>query len=129
MVMPNIGYDQQEEIKDGVIHVTITLKTFLAKNDCWLGVPYKDNYILNHEQRHFDLVRLVAERFRRKATSDSLTVEDYNSILQLQYLKSFTEMNHLQDQYDAETHGGLDVAAQERWNRRIEEDLKRYGVR
>jgi hypothetical protein len=38
-------------------------------------------------------------------------------------------MNRLQEQYDGETRHGLDREAQERWNRRIDEELRAFGVR
>jgi hypothetical protein len=128
-VFPGFAYQGRARVRNGVVELELILSVFTVRSSSWVAPGQQTAYNLNHEQRHFDLVRLVAERFRRKATPDSLTVEDYNSTLQLQYLKSFTEMNHLQDQYDAETHGGTDPAAQERWNRRIDEDLKKYGVR
>lgn len=128
-VFPGFAYQGRPRVRNGVVELELILSVFTVRSSSWVAPGQQTSYNLNHEQRHFDLVRLVAERFRRKATPDSLTVEDYNSILQLQYLKSFTEMNHLQDQYDAETHGGLDAAAQERWNRRIDADLRAYHVR
>lgn len=126
-VFPSFAYQGRPRVVNGVVELDMTLKVFVVRSSSWVDPGQQTAEHLNHEQRHFDIVRLVAERFRRKATPDSLTVEDYNSILQLQYLKSFTEMNHLQEQYDAETHGN--PLAQERWNRRIDEELRRYGVK
>lgn len=128
-VFPSFAYQGRPRVVNGVVQLDLQLSIFVVRSSSWVAPGQQTDFNLNHEQRHFDLVRLVAERFRRKATPDSLTVEDYNSILQLQYLKSFTEMNHLQDQYDAETHGGTDVAAQERWNHRIDAELRQYGVK
>lgn len=127
-VFPGFAYQGRPRVVNGVVQLELQLKIFVVRSSSWVAPGQQTDFNLNHEQRHFDLVRLVAERFRRKASPDSLTVEDYNSILQLQYLKSFTEMNHLQDQYDAETHGGTDVAAQTRWNRRIDAELRQYGI-
>ncbi|MBD2714137.1 hypothetical protein KBK19_03710 [Microvirga sp. STR05] len=127
-VFPGFAYRGQPRVQNGVVELDLTLQVFVVRSSSWVGPGQQTASHLNHEQRHFDLVKLVAERFRRKATADSLTVEDYNSILQLQYLKSFTEMNRLQDQYDAETHHGTDAAGQQRWNQRIDAELGRYGV-
>ena len=127
-VFPSFAYQGRPRVRNGVVELDLLLKIFVVRSSSWVGPGQQKPYNLNHEQRHFDLTRLIAERFRRKATPDSLTVEDYDSILQLQYLKSFTEMNRLQEQYDAETRGGLDPAAQERWNRRIDAELREYGV-
>ncbi|GAB2772680.1 hypothetical protein GCM10027175_07920 [Hymenobacter latericoloratus] len=126
-VFPSFAYQGRPRVVNGVVELELILKVFVVRSSSWVGPGQQTAEHLNHEQRHFDIVRLVAERFRRKASPDSLTVEDYNSILQLQYLKSFTEMNRLQEQYDAETHGS--PLAQERWNRRIEEELRQYGIK
>lgn len=126
-VFPSFAYQGRPRVVNGVVELEMILKIFVVRSSSWVAPGQQTAEHLNHEQRHFDIVRLVAERFRRKATPDSLTVEDYNSILQLQYLKSFTEMNRLQEQYDAETHGSL--LAQERWNRRIDEELRQYGIK
>jgi hypothetical protein len=127
-VFPGFAYQGQPRVVRGVVQLDLTLQVFVVRSSSWVGPGQQTSVNLNHEQRHFDIVRLVAERFRRKATADSLTVEDYNSILQLQYLKSFTEMNRLQDQYDLETRHGQDAATQAQWNRRIDAELRGYGV-
>ncbi|MCA8833385.1 hypothetical protein [Hymenobacter pini] len=127
-VYSSFAYQGWPRLRNGIIDLDIQLKVFMVRSSSWVAPNQRTAYNLNHEQRHFDITRLIVERFRRKATADSLTVADFNSILQLQYLKSFTEMNHLQDQYDAETHGGTDPVAQERWNRRIDAELRKYEV-
>lgn len=123
MVMPNIGYDQREEIAKGVIQVTITLKSYLAKSDCWLGSPYKDDYMLNHEQRHFDIAKIVTEQFRKKIGSAKLNPDTYEAFINMQYLDSYREMNKLQKNYDTETAHGTNRMAQQNWNKRIDELL------
>jgi hypothetical protein len=128
-VFPSFAYQGRPRVRNGVVELDLVLSVFVVRSSSWVAPGQQTAEHLNHEQRHFDIVRLVAERFRRKITPDSLSVEDYNSEIQLKYLKSFTEMNRLQDQYDNETHGALDASVQERWNRRIDEELKKYGVR
>jgi hypothetical protein len=123
MVMPNIGYDQNEEISNGVIHVTITLKTFLAKTDCWLGSSYKDSYMLNHEQRHFDVAKIVTEQFSKQIAQAKLNPDNYEAVINMQYLDSYRDMNKLQKDYDVQTAHGLNRMAQETWNKRIDDLL------
>jgi hypothetical protein len=120
MVMPNFGYDQEEKIENGIIHVNITLKTFLAKNDCWLGSSYKDDYMLNHEQRHFDIAKIVTEQFKEKLAQASVNPDTYEALINMQYLDSYRDMNKLQKDYDGETSHGLNSSAQQSWNRRID---------
>jgi hypothetical protein len=125
-VFPSFAYEGQSKVSKGVIHVNLTLKVYVLKNSSWVRDNARDPYGLNHEQRHFDIVKLVAERFKQKVQPDSLTLEDYNSIIQYQYLESYREMNRLQEQYDGETGHGLNQAAQERWNQRIDAELRSF---
>jgi hypothetical protein len=123
-VFPGFSYDGSSEVKEGVIHVNLDVKVYMVKEASWVKANARDAYGLNHEQRHFDLVKLVAERFKQKIKPDLLTLEDYNSIIQYQFIESFREMNRLQEQYDQETRNGLDPMAQQRWNHKIDAELK-----
>ncbi|MBT2556332.1 hypothetical protein J7E24_00895 [Hymenobacter sp. ISL-91] len=127
-VFPSFGYRTRPRVRQGVVVLDIELQVYVVRTSSWVAEGQRTAYSLNHEQRHFDIVRLVAERFRRKVGPDSLTVADYQSILGWQYLDSFREMNRLQDQYDQETAGGTNAAAQARWNQRIEAELRGFGV-
>ena len=128
-IFPSFAYEGQSEVVNGYVHLNLTMKVYVLKSASWVKANARDTYGLSHEQRHFDIVKLVAERFKKKITPNTLTVEDYNSIVQYQYIESFREMNRLQEQYDNETRNGLDPMAQQRWNQRIEEELKALGVK
>ncbi|TGE25080.1 hypothetical protein E5K00_07740 [Hymenobacter aquaticus] len=125
-VFPSFAYAGQPRVVQGVLQLDLQLKVFVVRSSSWASL--RDAYTLNHEQRHFDLVKLVAERFKRRLTPERMNLQDYNSILQYEYLVAFQEMNRLQEQYDAETRGGQDTAAQQRWNQRIDQELRTYGV-
>jgi hypothetical protein len=128
MVMPNIGYNQEEDIDKGIIYVTITLQTSLAKNDCWLGSSYKDDYMLNHEQRHFDVAKIVTEQFRKKILQATINPDNYEAVINMQYLDSYRDMNKMQKAYDQETAHGLDRAAQQKWNQQIDNLLNEKAI-
>ena len=128
-VFPSFGYRTRPRVRQGVVELDIELQVYVVRTSSWVAQGQRTAFNLNHEQRHFDIVRLVAERFRRRVGPDSLTVADYQSILGWQYLDSFREMNRLQDQYDHETSGGTNDTAQARWNQRIDAELRGFGVR
>ncbi len=123
-VMPGFAYEGRSEVSEGIVHLNLLMKVFVLQSSSWVKADARNPYSLNHEQRHFEIAKLVAERFKQKIKPDSLTISDYNSIIQYKYIESFREMNHLQEQYDAETRHGLDELAQERWNRRLDAELK-----
>ena len=128
-VFPSFSYSGRPEVVAGRLRLPLTFKVFVVRSSSWVGPGQRTAYNLNHEQRHFDLARLIVERYKRRVPADSLTLADYNSELQYQYIESYREMNRLQDQYDAETQHGRDAAAQARWNQRIDAELRRYGVK
>lgn len=123
-VFPTFSYKGDSWIEDGYVHLQLQLKVFVLKNSSWGREGSKDAYGLNHEQRHFDLVKLVAERFKQKVLELSLQPDDYDGLIGYQYLEFFREMNRLQEAYDGETAHGMNEVAQERWNKKIEEELR-----
>jgi hypothetical protein len=48
-------------------------------------------YSLNHEQRHFDIVKLVMEHFKQQLLKEKFTVDNYDGPINVQYLDSFTK--------------------------------------
>ncbi len=128
-VFPSFAQEGRTTVENGVIHLDLLLKVYVLKDASWVRPGSRDEYGLNHEQRHFDLVKLVAERFKRKVLADTLTVEDYDGQIGYEYLESYREMNRVQEQYDDETQHGLNREAQDRWNRRIDEELKAFRVK
>jgi hypothetical protein len=128
VVFPSFSYEGRTEVVKGFVHLHLTMKVYVLKHSSYVKKTALDEYSLNHEQRHFDLVKLVAERFKQKIRPNNLSVEDYNSIIQYQYIESFREMNRLQEQYDQETRNGIDQMAQQRWNHLIDEELRSFSV-
>ena len=128
-VFPGFAYEGKSEVVDGVIHINLTMKVYVLKESSWAKAEAKNAYSLNHEQKHFDIVKLTAERFKQKLNTGRLTLDDYNSIIQYEYIESFREMNHLQEQYDGETRHGLNQTAQANWNHRIEQELRDLGIK
>ena len=128
-VFPGFGYKGHSEVKDGIVYLTLNMEVFVVQQASWVKEIARNAYALNHEQRHFDIVKLVAENFKKRVQPDSLTVADYNSIIQYKYIESFREMNRLQEQYDGETRHGIDKEAQARWNKKIDAELFKAGVK
>ena len=128
-VFPSFAYEGQTEVRDGIIHLNLNMKVYVLKSSSWVKDEAKDTYGLNHEQRHFDIVKLVSERFKQKIQPEELSIADYNSNIQYLFIESYREMTQLQDQYDSETRHGIDKAAQDSWNKRLDKELKAMGVK
>ncbi|WP_240676202.1 hypothetical protein [Botryobacter ruber] len=127
-IFPGFAYEGRSEVIKGVLHLHLTMKVYMVPENSWTK-DTKSAYGLNHEQRHFDVAKLVAERYKQKLQSGIVTLEDYNSIIQYQFIEFYREMNRLQEQYDAETGHGLNTAAQAKWDKKIAAELAQVGVR
>jgi hypothetical protein len=127
-VFAGIGYDEHTSVEKGIIHVILDIKTYIPKSAAWVrGMP--DDYILNHEQRHFDLAKIVSEHFKQKIAAMKLPADTYDGYINEQYLETLREETRMQKQYDRETHHGTDHEAQETWNEKIDKELKALGVK
>lgn len=128
-VFTSFAYEGKSTVKNGIIILSLTARAYMIKDQSWGRAESKNGYALNHEQRHFDITKIIVERFKRKIHPDSLTLADYNSIIQYQFIESFREMHRLQKQYDDETNHSLNQVAQERWNSWIDTELQSLGVK
>ncbi|WP_407426797.1 hypothetical protein [Arcticibacter sp.] len=123
LVMPGIGYNQDAKIINGVVHVHIAVKAYLPKSAAWSRTTGRDAYTLNHEQRHFDIVKIISEQFKEKVKNADLQPDTYDAFLNMQYLDSFRDMHAMQKAYDKETSHGLNRIAQASWDEKIDKLL------
>lgn len=126
--MPAFGYDQQAEIMNGTIHVKVDVKVYIPKSACWASGNAHDAYGLNHEQRHFDIAKIIAEQFKQKIASQQLTPDNFEAVINMQYLDSYRDMDAMQKAYDKETSHSRNVTAQQKWDDRIDKELKSFNV-
>ena len=122
-VFPTIGYDENAEVVNGIIILHLAVKTCLPKSACWAKEGSRNNYILNHEQKHFDIAKIAAGRFKQKIDAGKLTPANYDAIINEAYLDAYREMSNLQKQYDDETHHGTDISEQQKWNSKIDKEV------
>jgi hypothetical protein len=127
-VFTSFAYEGRSTVENGIITAQILAKAYMLKNSSWVRSDAMNAYSLNHEQRHFDIARLILERFKRKLTPETLTLADYNSEIQYQFIESFREMNQLQTRYDNETRHGIDQLSQAQWNAKIDTELRSYDI-
>ncbi|MCE7060400.1 hypothetical protein [Dyadobacter sp. CY343] len=118
-VFTSFGYEGRSYPKDNDLVVEIGLKTFMVKSMSWGRPESRNAGTLRHEQIHFDITRLVVEKFKERLRKADLTIQDYDSEIQYQFLEAFREMNRDQEQYDGETGHGLNAGAQAAWDKKV----------
>lgn len=123
MVFTSISYEGNSRVDNNLLEVIVKLKVYVVKSMSWMRPESRNPQVLKHEQTHFDIARISAERFKKKLSRLELTVGDHDSQIQYQFLESYREMNHLQKAYDRDTRHGLNPEEQRRWEEMVKNEL------
>lgn len=119
-IFANFAYGASFQVVDGYIVAKISAKTYMVRGMSWVLPTSLNDYALAHEQLHFDIARVVTERFKKKiAAMQADLIIDLNSMIQYEYLESYREMNLLQKQYDFETNHSLFREGQAKWEAKV----------
>lgn len=94
----------------------------VSKNQSWYKI--KEDYILNHEQMHFDITEIYARKFRKElAQIEEFGNEISPNIFLLLFNKIDEEHWNFQSQYEDETQRGTNFNQQKIWNEKIQKLL------
>lgn len=118
------GYKADYKNVGSRTHINISVYCYFNKNNSWVKSGRATEYILNHEQQHFDISFIAASIFVDKLKSANLTKANYNTILPAIYKESCAIMNKLQDEYDGQTKNGQLQEMQVKWNTYLKEKIK-----
>lgn len=122
-VFSSMSYEGNSRMAGKHLQVSIDIKVFMVKSMSWGKPEARNAYTLSHEQTHFDITRIVAERFKEKLKKMNLTIEDYDSQIQYEFLETFREMNTEQEKYDGDSRHGINTQVQTEWTNRISSEI------
>lgn len=99
----------------------VKVHCILERNKSFVETNSINDYILNHEQRHFDLTYIYSRKFAFLLKSEPNATEErvkeiYNNII--------AEWDAEQEMYDDETDNSINKEKQDLWNRFIDNQLK-----
>lgn len=120
VTMSGFGYAASVHALRNKGKLDISVYCFFDKQKSWVKPGNKTDYILTHEQHHFDLSYLAAQHFIDRILKKKLTLENYENMLRQLYDESIDDMNKMQDNYDSQTKNGQDERMQEKWNKMID---------
>ncbi|WP_373522804.1 hypothetical protein [Aquiflexum sp.] len=124
MIFTSLAMEGNPFMEDGVLVLPLEIKIYMLPGSSWVRTDGKNDYSLNHEQRHFDVSRVVGNRLINKLKAFDLNPENYEAEINDAFFESYREMNKLQEIYDARTRHGLDRNAQNRWDSILDQALK-----
>ncbi|ARV08819.1 hypothetical protein BTO05_03885 [Winogradskyella sp. PC-19] len=109
--------------KASEIIVHNTFNTFKS----W-GIPeHMNDYVLRHEQIHFDITEIFTRKLRKTLFDNNLTSKDITRAKAL-FESTFQEYKLFQERYDADTQKGEKKDTQEKWEAIVEIELAKYDA-
>lgn len=127
-VFTSFGFEARSSVANRVLELRIKTKVWVDKSSSWVRTTAKNDYVLDHEQLHFDITRLAAERFKRHLQTMRFSIEDYSSELQYEYIEYYKLHGQIQQQYDDETNHGINTTTQAQWVKKVRDELRNDGV-
>jgi hypothetical protein len=118
------GFGMGSYTKGGKTRLNITVQGSFSKSRSWIKKGYATEYVLNHEQHHFDLTWYCTVQFYKKLKAANLTQANYRDMITTIYTEAYTLLRQLQDAYDTETNNGILKDKQAVWNKKIDSLLK-----
>ena len=97
----------------------INVFCYFLPSKSWVKDGHASEYILNHEQHHFDISYIGTCVFMKKLREAKINTNNYSSILTKIYNETYEYMSNMQDSYDNETNNGMIKERQDDWNRKV----------
>jgi hypothetical protein len=93
------------------------------KNKSWGRV--KTDYILSHEQGHFDITEIFARKLNKSLKEYKVgKLSDLTKDVNRMYENSMQQLHKMQTEYDSDTNNSINKTRQEEWINKIESELK-----
>lgn len=101
-----------------IIEVNTTIS--VSRSRSWVRTGCKTDWLLNHEQGHFDIAALgMRELYNSLLSVSGSSTSEFNretTRIQSEVQRKIDEVDHL---YDTQTNHGMNSAEQTRWSSRI----------
>ena len=110
---------------DPKVSVKINIQTVFNENKSWKDVKRINDYVLLHEQKHFDIAEIHARKLRKEVSEKIKTTSDYNKFFKTIYAKISSDYKSFQADYDRITEHGMNKEKQAEYNILISEELEK----
>ncbi|HWR33133.1 MAG TPA: DUF922 domain-containing protein [Chitinophagaceae bacterium] len=98
------------------------IKSRFSKTRSW-GL-HKTDYILAHEQGHFDIAEIFARKLNKRMSEYIFDWKNYKQDLKKIYQDVMDEKEEIQNKYDEETNHSINKEKQEEWLKKIDKMLE-----
>jgi len=126
LALTNSGFGYESGVnmfKQGKVFVKSVFRT----DKSWVIPMGLNDYVLRHEQIHFDITEIYSRKLR-KALADANITSDNVLRARPIFDKIFSEMEKRQQRYDEETKRGDKKETQEYWEATVKLELEKYDL-
>lgn len=103
---------------------TYKIECRFSKTRSW-GL-HKTDYILSHEQGHFDIAEIFARKLHKKLSEYQFNKKTYQKDLDKIYEEIVQGKDKMQNDYDRETNHSINKEKQAEWLQKIRQELDVY---
>jgi len=103
-------------------NISYNIECRFENNKSWVLV--KNDWILQHEQGHFDIAEIFARKLNKAMSEYQLNKNSFQKDLDAIYNSIVTEKESFQQQYDDETDYSRNKVKQEEWLLKISRSLQ-----
>lgn len=124
LAMTNSGFGYESGVnmfRAGKVFVQSVFNT----NESWVVPEGRNDYVLRHEQIHFDITEIYSRKLRKELDDANITSDNADKAKPI-FEKIFNEMERRQIRYDQETQRGDKSETQEHWEAVVELELAKY---
>lgn len=120
-----ISFSYSIGVSRGTLDLNYSVESNFYPQSSWYNPEEVDDYILRHEQTHFDISELHARMFRKQLEETKFDLDPQQELSDL-YEEIEQARRAMQQLYDKETdHSNIKVA-EERWVRYVAGQLQEY---
>ena len=101
------------------------IESRFSKTHSW-GL-HKTEYILSHEQGHFDIAEIFARKLNKRLSEYKFNAKTYQKELHKIYEEVTKEKEDIQNKYDKESNHSIRKEEQEQWLKKIKRMLVEYA--
>lgn len=117
------AFTSQMNYEDDDLEINIGIYTFFTKSKSWKKEKAISDYHLLHEQKHFDITRIGANKLMKELKKASFNKNNYQALMSSIFNRAFYDSEALQNKYDRETKNSMDEKKQEEWNQWVSAEL------
>ncbi|HSI69548.1 MAG TPA: DUF922 domain-containing protein [Gillisia sp.] len=122
-----LSYSWNLKNDNGIVSLKYEVYSFFNPQSSWVIPASKSEYLLKHEQLHFNITELHARKLRKALAGLEIEQlgEDPKAVLNSFYTRIEKERAVMQHKYDLETNHSLNKEAEARWQKFVKEELSK----